>query len=338
MADAFTSVPTKSTLSSYWWAARHPPADPATSFNGKIVLITGANAGLGFEAAIKFAALGASSLIFGVRSLQKGEDAKARIEAMTGCGADVIHLIELDMSSYQSIENFVQQVNRRFTVVHAAVLNAGVFQSSYKLSPEGWEMSIQVNAISTAYLGILLLPKLCETGLSTGRAVHLEIVASCAQGDVNVKDVHDTSSILQKINDPKNFSIGSQYCISKLLSMWVTTHIAAKVSVEQVIVSACCPGMCQSNLSHDLGFVLRGVDGFFRSILARTTEQGSRTLVSGTLLGPDAHGGFWTHDRIAMAGVLVVSDEGKKLSTQCWREILDVLRGQNSEIDAILND
>ncbi|OJD09646.1 hypothetical protein AJ78_08997 [Emergomyces pasteurianus Ep9510] len=337
MADSFTSVPTRSTFASYWWAAGHPPADPVTSFAGKTVLITGANAGLGFEAAIKFAALGASNLIFGVRSLQRGAEAKVRIEAKTGCGADVIQLVELDMSSYASIEKFVQQVNKKYTAVHAAVLNAGVFQSSYQLSPEGWEMSIQVNGISTAYLGILLLPKLRETGLSTGRPAHLEVVASCVQGDVNVRDVRDASSILQKINDPKNFSVGSQYRISKLLSMWVTTHIAAKVCVEQVIVSASCPSMCKSNLSHDLGFILRGIDGIFRSILARTAEEGSRTLVSGTLLGPDAHGGFWTHDTIAMPGVLVISDEGRNLSMQCWKEIFDVLRSQNSEIDVILN-
>ncbi|KAL2378747.1 hypothetical protein RJZ90_005797 [Blastomyces dermatitidis] len=318
MADAFTSVPVKPTLSSYWWAARNPPADPKTSFAGKTVLITGANVGLGFEAAIKFAALGASNLILGVRSLPKGEQAKAKIEARTGCSAGVIQLIELDMSRYQSIEKFFQQVNRRFTVVHAAVLNAGVFQRSYELSTEGWEMSIQVNAISTAYLGILLLPKLRETGLSTGRAAHLEIVASCAQGDANVKNVRDPSSILQKINDPKHFGIGSQYSISKLLAMWVTTHIAAEVPVEQVIVSACCPNT------------------FSRSILGRTTEEGSRTLVSGTLLGPEGHGGFWTHDRIAKPAALVVSDEGKKLGTQCWKEILNLLRRQNPEVDLIL--
>ncbi|OJD16098.1 hypothetical protein AJ78_03678 [Emergomyces pasteurianus Ep9510] len=172
-------------------------------------------------------------------------------------------------------------------------------------------MSIQVNGISTAYLGILLLSKLRETGLSTGRPAHLEVVASCAQGDVNMKNVRDASSILQKINDPKNFGVESQYCIFKLLSMWVTTHIAAKVCVEQVIVGASCP--------------------------ARTAEEGSRTLVSGTLLGSDAHGGFWTHDTIAMPGVLVISDEGRNLSMQCWKEILDVLRSQNSEIDVILN-
>ncbi|EQL29140.1 hypothetical protein RJZ56_007141 [Blastomyces dermatitidis] len=336
MADAFTSVPVKPTLSSYWWAARNPPADPKTSFAGKTVLITGANVGLGFEAAIKFAALGASNLILGVRSLPKGEQAKAKIEARTGCSAGVIQLIELDMSRYQSIEKFFQQVNRRFTVVHAAVLNAGVFQRSYELSTEGWEMSIQVNAISTAYLGILLLPKLRETGLSTGRAAHLEIVASCAQGDANVKNVRDPSSILQKINDPKHFGIGSQYSISKLLAMWVTTHIAAEVPVEQVIVSACCPSMCKSNLTDNWGFVLHGIDTFSRSILGRTTEEGSRTLVSGTLLGPEGHGGFWTHDRIAKPAALVVSDEGKKLGTQCWKEILNLLRRQNPEVDLIL--
>ncbi|PGH06369.1 hypothetical protein GX51_02380 [Blastomyces parvus] len=280
MADAFTSVPVKPTLSSYWWVARNPPANPTTSFRGKTVLISGANVGLGFEAVMKFAALGASNLILGVCSLPKEEQAKVIIEARTGCSAHVIQLIELDMTSYQSVENFIQQVNKRFTVVHAAVLNIRVFQQFYKLSLEGWKMLIQVNIISTAYLRILLLPKLCETGLFISRAAHLEIVASCVQGDVNVKDVCDLSSILQKINNLKNFRIGSQYSISKLLVM---------------------------------------------TILGRTTEEGSRTLVTGTLLGPEAHGGFWTHDRIAMPAILVVTDEGKKLGTQCWKEILDLL-------------
>ncbi len=71
-------------------------------------------------------ALGVSKLIFAVRSLEKGEAAKLEIERKTKCNAEVIQLFKLDMSSYESIENFVKEVN----------------------------------VISTAYLAILLLPSL----------------------------------------------------------------------------------------------------------------------------------------------------------------------------------
>jgi len=60
-----------------------PPYDPTTSFVGKNVIVTGANSGLGFEAAVKFSALGASKLILGVRDIGKGDKAKTAIEART---------------------------------------------------------------------------------------------------------------------------------------------------------------------------------------------------------------------------------------------------------------
>ncbi|KAK4234271.1 hypothetical protein C8A03DRAFT_37961 [Achaetomium macrosporum] len=66
-------------LGKHCWAVNHPPADPTVSFAGKTVLVTGTNTGLGFEAAVKYAALGASRLILGVRSADKGEAAKQHI-------------------------------------------------------------------------------------------------------------------------------------------------------------------------------------------------------------------------------------------------------------------
>jgi hypothetical protein len=50
-------------------------ADPQSSFAGRNVLITGANTGFGFEAAVKTARLGASQVVLGVRDLRKGERA-----------------------------------------------------------------------------------------------------------------------------------------------------------------------------------------------------------------------------------------------------------------------
>lgn len=139
MADAIAPAPAKSSIGNFWWAARHLPADPTTSFAGR----TMPNAGLGFEAAAKSAALGASKLIFGVRSLQRGEEAKASIEKVTGCGKNVIQLVQLDMASYESVENIASS----FSEVHDVVLSAGVAPPAYKLSPHGWEMALQVKVM-----------------------------------------------------------------------------------------------------------------------------------------------------------------------------------------------
>ncbi|KAI9708166.1 MAG: hypothetical protein M1820_004120 [Bogoriella megaspora] len=337
MADKITSAPAKSSFGAFWWAARNPPVDPTTSFAGKAVLITGPNTGLGFEAAVKFAALGASKLIFGVRSIEKGNEAKSRIERMTGCRKDVIENFELDMGSYASVESFVKQVTSKYSAIHAAVLNAGVAPPAYKASAEGWEMALQVNVISTAYLAILLLPKLRETGVATGSPTHLEFVSSVAHGDIKPETIEDKTSILGRLNDESNFSFTSQYSITKLLEMWVMVSVAAKTSSSQVIVDASCPSLCRSTLGRDFSVFLRGPDTLVKMIFGRTTEQGSRILVSGVTVKENAHGGFWSHDRVATLGTIVTSEEGKRLGSQFWDEVIGVLKKRNPEVEAILD-
>ncbi|KAL9632124.1 MAG: hypothetical protein Q9204_003921 [Flavoplaca sp. TL-2023a] len=46
-----------------WWSTRHPPEDPTVRFDSRTILITGANTGLGFEAALKYASLAAARLL-----------------------------------------------------------------------------------------------------------------------------------------------------------------------------------------------------------------------------------------------------------------------------------
>lgn len=82
-----------SSIGFLWWSARNPPQDPRTSFAGKTVLITGANVGLGYEAFVKFAALGASRIILGMRSLARGETAKAQVCRRTGYDPNNIAMV-----------------------------------------------------------------------------------------------------------------------------------------------------------------------------------------------------------------------------------------------------
>ena len=161
-------------------------------------------------------------------------------------------------------------------------------------------MSLQVNVISTAYLAILLLPKLRESGRVTGEPTHLEFVSSTGHGDVAFKSVRDSKSILNKVTDPANFAFTTQYQITKLLEIWAMKHIAAKTSAKEVIVNSSCPGLCKSSIGRDFNLVLRGLDAIFKGVFVQTAEAGSRVLVSGVTTGADAHGGFWALDAVAV--------------------------------------
>ena len=139
-------------------ARLNPPSDPTASFHGKTILLTGGTSGLGFEAAVKFVSLGASTVIIGARNSDKGKRAKEAIEQRTS-RQDVVQVWQLDMDNFKSVDEFADRVNREVERLDIAELNAGVTMKRYEKSPTGWEQTIQVNALSTVMLALLLLPQ-----------------------------------------------------------------------------------------------------------------------------------------------------------------------------------
>ena len=288
----------------FWWSRRNPPEDPKTSFAGKTILITGANSGLGFEASMKFATLGASSLIFGVRSLQRGEEAKKLICQRTGYLLSNIKIFQLDMSNFLSVKKFAEKVTKEVPLIDVALVNAGIAVPSHETSPEGYEMSIQVNVLSTGLLAILLLPKLRQTAASTGRATHMEFTGSSGQSQASLDplflNLSPEENVIAKTSSKDFFNYMTQYSVSKLLLMYVMDGIVPKTlnnsGKPDVIVTTTCPGLCKTSLGNEFSLVMKAIDRTFKGIFARSAEEGSRSLVSGAALGPQAHGEFWSHD------------------------------------------
>jgi NAD(P)-dependent dehydrogenase (short-subunit alcohol dehydrogenase family) len=283
------------------WA---PPADPKVSFEGKNVIVTGANTGLGFEAAAKFVTLGASLVIIGVRDLAKGDGAKSAIEKRTG-KQDRIEVWPLDMNSYDSIQEFAKRASS-LDHLDVAVLNAGVFMVKYEESQYGWEETLQVNVLSTALLSLLLLPKLKASRTENSLPV-LEIVSSGTHTRVSISEEHRRAdNLLRSYNTANGYNAGQQYGTSKLFVMYVMQTLASFVTPSDaapgkpdVVVTSVCPGACKSELSRGYnGFLINAAKAMVFAIFLRTTEQGSRSLVSGVTLGEEAHGRFWQHDQI----------------------------------------
>lgn len=138
----------------------NPPLPPPQTFLNKTILITGANTGLGLALALHCLNLGASHLILTTRSPTKSETTKAYLETHTTSKAYTIEMMHLDMLTFESVVEFANKVKREVLEIDVVYLNAGVLNMKAEkvISAEGWEVTMQINVLSTALLAILLVP------------------------------------------------------------------------------------------------------------------------------------------------------------------------------------
>lgn len=151
------------------------PKYPVNDFSNQTIIVTGANIGLGFEAAKHFVRLGAEKVILAVRSVSKGEAAQKAIEDSTGrVGVAVVW--ELDLGSYRSVKEFADKAGG-LARLDAVVENAGIAAMDFNILEDN-ESTITVNVVSTFLLALLLLPKLQESGRIFSTVPRLTIVSS----------------------------------------------------------------------------------------------------------------------------------------------------------------
>lgn len=315
----------------------NPPKDTTESYEGRNIIVTGATSGIGPEAVAKFAALGASKVIIAARDLKRGEKVRADIETRVG-KKDQLEVWELDMLSYESVVAFAQRANK-LDHLDIAVLNAGIRRGPFEQSKYGWETDLQVNTISTALLGILLLPKLKQSKKPTGKIPILEFVNSGLHQNAKIDpEALKTEGILQAYNTAERFSPQSQYGLSKLFLIFATNKLATEVSSEEVIITSVCPGMVKTDLGRDVKFpgvnLVLNIIGFF---LMKSPEQGARLLLSGTTQGERLHGRFWQADKIKPVGPSVAGEENAKIGLRVWNEIVATLSKDVPSVKEVLN-
>ena len=106
------------------------PPVPSQDCTGKTIIVTGANVGLGKEAARHYVRLNAEKVILACRSLEKGETAKKDIEA-TAKRTGVIEVWPLDLSTYQSVKDFAERA-KTLRRLDSIVENAGISTDKFK--------------------------------------------------------------------------------------------------------------------------------------------------------------------------------------------------------------
>ncbi|CAH0548974.1 unnamed protein product [Brassicogethes aeneus] len=211
--------------------------------NGKLAIITGANAGIGFETARSLAKHGCT-VIFACRNLAAAEDAIAQIREDKAAAADTCIAIYIDLTSLSSVVQFANTVKSKYDRLDMLILNAGVFGLPYSKTPDGFETTFQVNHLSHFYLVVLLRPLLV-----TGSRV--VVVSSESHRYANL--TLDSLSPLTLSPDTLNrYWDMMAYNNSKLCNVLFARYLAKKLQTEGISVFSLHPGnMVSSKLARN---------------------------------------------------------------------------------------
>ncbi|KGO76128.1 Short-chain dehydrogenase/reductase SDR [Penicillium italicum] len=286
------------------------------------VLITGANVGLGLEAARHITRLGAARVILGVRNVAAGKEAKENIEKSTG-RLGVCEVWEVDLASHASVLAFGERISK-LPKLDAAILNAALATEEYN-SVEGYERTITVNVINTLLLGLLLLPTLKATRQKNpSHTPRLSFVVSEVHGWVDFTEWKEDEP-MKVLSDQTKAKMGERYPLSKLLEVLLVQELAGRVRGSEVIINMLNPGLCHSQLGRESDWKLT----LMKMLLARSTEVGSRTLVAGASAGLESHGAYMHDGYVENTSLssFVRSDEGRQAREKLWAELSSILEG-----------
>jgi retinol dehydrogenase-12 len=291
---------------------------PTKSFEGQTVIVTGANTGLGFEAAKHITKLGAAKVIIACRSVEKGEAAKKKIEETTKV-TGTIEVWQLDLSSYASVKDFAARASK-LDRLDVLLENAGISTTTFTMAEED-ESTVTVNVVSTFLLALLLLPTLKETAQKYNKQPHLVIVSSEVHFLSDLPERKDPSGkIFDTLSDKSKANMSNRYPLSKLLEV-LTIRALVEESAKTdypVIINYVNPGFCHSELMREVGWI----QYILKIVMnARTTEAGSRTLVAASYAGPESHGQYQSDCKSVNPSPFVRSEEGKKTGERVWTEL-----------------
>ncbi|OYR71146.1 oxidoreductase [Halorubrum ezzemoulense] len=221
-------------------------ADEMPRLDGKTVVVTGANSGLGFEGTREFAARGAT-VVMACRSVERAEAAadEVRADARGGLDGD-LDVRECDLASLDSVEAFVEGLRDDYDAVDVLCNNAGVMAIPRSETEDGFETQFGVN-----HLGHFAL---------TGRLFDLLDAAEGIGGDARVvtqsSGAHEQGEMdFSDLNWERSYGKWQAYGRSKLSNLLFAYELQRRLDAASdedgdpgIRSVACHPGYTDTNL------------------------------------------------------------------------------------------
>jgi NAD(P)-dependent dehydrogenase (short-subunit alcohol dehydrogenase family) len=229
---------------------------------GKTVLVTGANQGIGKATAIALAAQGAH-VVMVARNAEKGRAALAEVEAAGKAGAE---LIVADLSSQEQVRRVAADFKARHDRLDVLVNNAGVFVPERHTTADGLEETFALN-----HLGYFLLTRELLDVLQATAGARIVSVSSEAHRSAKMQwdDLQFSNTRYRGLK---------AYGQSKLANVLFTYELARRLEGTGVTANCLHPGVIASGFGHTYGSALSVLLKIARPFLL-SAEEGARTTV-----------------------------------------------------------
>ena len=239
------------------------------SLKGRIAVVTGANAGIGYETALALAKKDVE-VILACRNLDKAEAAKRAI--LGSCPSANISAMHIDLSGLASVRDFARQFTDRNDRLDLLINNAGIMVPPYQLTADGFESQIATN-----YLGHFLLTGLLLNTLEKTKGSRVVTLSSIAHKrvDINFDDLHFKNG----------YNAVKAYGQSKLACLLFAYELQRRLEKNnyQVISLASHPGVATTELSKHMSKFMKFLMRAFAPFLFQDPKRGAEPTIRAAL-------------------------------------------------------
>jgi NAD(P)-dependent dehydrogenase (short-subunit alcohol dehydrogenase family) len=251
---------------------------------GKVCVITGANAGIGYETALALAKKGAKLLI-----ITKDEKRlKNTVEVLRKETGNIrIDGVDIDLSSQSELQKGAEHILSRNKVIDVLINNAATWYSKLTYTEENIEMQFAVNHLAYFYLTHLLLPALARS--NDPRIINVG------------SDTHFSAKIhFNDINLTRKYNGLRAYSQSKLANVLFTYEFERRKPLEKLSIYCLQPGLVKTNIGLKHTVALHSFAWKLRRLRGMTPAEGAEPSVylasSGEVKGNS--GKYWEKNKI----------------------------------------
>ena len=259
-------------------APKVAPVPPDVRLDGRTCLVTGANSGLGKGIAIRLAKRGAH-VIMACRSgiPESGEDVRAQ------SGSGDVEMVKVDLSNFDSMMAFCDELRDRNVTLDAAVFNAGVVPVTARKNEHGLELMFAVNFLAK----FVVLNRLLHDGVIPNAAFGNNSRAEDPPRVIFISSETHRSSIpidFDAFGEPIEYGVSDgvkYYGLSKLHLTTYFQELSRRLNPgstgehPDVCVHALCPGAVNSNMAREAPTWLKPVLKPVMALFFQSPEKAS---------------------------------------------------------------
>lgn len=199
----------------------------------RIVIITGANSGIGKAAALKFATEG-YRVIMACRNIEISRKVQEEIIGLSH--NESVELMKLDVSSFDSIQSFCVAYHKKYSKLDILIHNAAYANhgEKYRLSPDQIELTFATNVFGPFLLTHLLLDRLKKS--DDPRILHA--CSNIVKHFLEPKRKIAFDNLQGEFKDKRPHSVYQMYCNSKMALLMLTFKMASEFKNDGIKVNA----------------------------------------------------------------------------------------------------